>query len=194
MVFDFGVPTEIDAYAFTTSNDHPERDPVNWMLEGNNDQAEWTVLDTMTSYPFPVPMARQATPVDIPLPGDSLAPYIELFIGDVPVLAAGEPLVLAWVTHGTQSVAIGQGIGSVAAAGTMSVNPAAGTTYTLTATRATRSVTAQFTTTVATSGITSIAYKTTSRAPATNSPCSARRRSSTPTPPSPSPAISPACG
>ena len=158
VVFDFGVPTEIDAYAFTTANDNPPRDPVNWLLEGSDDQVAWTMLDTMTRYPFPAPMARLATTGDIPLPGDSLVPDIQLFIGDAPVLVPGEPLVLTWATHSAQSVAIDQGIGSVAAAGTVTVNPAAGTTYTLTATGATRSATAQFTTTIATSGITSIAY------------------------------------
>lgn len=157
-MFDFGTPTEIDAYAFTTANDNASRDPVRWVMEGSDDQVTWALIDTMTSYDFPAPTARLATTGDIPLPGDSLVPDIELFTGDAPVLMPGEPLVLTWVTSNAASVTIDQGIGNVDPEGTVTVNPLGETTYTMTATGVSRSATAQFTTTIATSGITTIAY------------------------------------
>ncbi len=158
VVFDFGAPTEIDAYAFTTANDATERDPVRWILEGSDDAAAWVLLDTMTAFDFPVPTTRFATLADIPLPGDSMIPDIELFVGDAPALVAGQPLVLTWATTGASAVTIDQGIGDVAVDGSVTVNPAADTTYTLTATGASRSATAEFTTTIISPAITTIAY------------------------------------
>lgn len=158
VVFDFGVPTEIDAYAFTTANDAAERDPVRWILEGSDDAEAWVLIDTMTAFDFPVPTTRLATLADIPLPGDSLVPDIELFVGDAPALVAGQPLVLTWTTAGAASVTIDQGVGTVATAGSVTVNPTENTTYTLTATGLGRSFTAEFTTTIIDPAITTIAY------------------------------------
>ena len=35
----------IDAYAFRTANDHDQRDPVRWRLDGSVDGKYWTVID-----------------------------------------------------------------------------------------------------------------------------------------------------
>jgi hypothetical protein len=45
LVLDFGEPVEVDAYAFATAEDAPDRDPMGWTLYGSNDGTSWTVLD-----------------------------------------------------------------------------------------------------------------------------------------------------
>lgn len=42
---DFKEPIEIDSYAWLTGNDHPERDPVSWVLRGSNDGSTWNNVD-----------------------------------------------------------------------------------------------------------------------------------------------------
>lgn len=42
----------LGAYTITSGNDAPERDMKDWTLEGSNDGATWTVLDTRTGETF----------------------------------------------------------------------------------------------------------------------------------------------
>ena len=63
-------------------------------------------------------------------------------------IASGQSATLSWSTTNATTVAINQGIGTVAASGTRSVSPTATTTYTLTATNAAGSTTATATLTV----------------------------------------------
>jgi Domain of unknown function (DUF4082)/PASTA domain len=63
-------------------------------------------------------------------------------------ITSGAASTLTWSTTGATTVAIDQGIGTVAASGTRSVSPTATTTYTLTATNAAGSVTATASVTV----------------------------------------------
>lgn len=51
LILAFGGPTTVDGYGFTTPNDFPERDPVNWKLEGSDNGTTWTLIDTVTDYP-----------------------------------------------------------------------------------------------------------------------------------------------
>ena len=45
---------QIDAYAFSTANDHLTRNPKNWTLYGSNEQGgEWTVLSSVTDAELP---------------------------------------------------------------------------------------------------------------------------------------------
>ena len=45
---------QIDAYAFSTANDHLTRNPKNWVLYGSNEQGgEWTVLSSVTDAELP---------------------------------------------------------------------------------------------------------------------------------------------
>lgn len=134
LVLDLGAVARIDGYGFVTANDAPERDPVRWILEGSDDGAGWTLIENFTSFDFAMPSARTALSQDIPLPGASAAPAVNRFVCDAPKLVAGEPLVLTWEVLGAATVAIDQGIGAVAAAGSLTVQPVADTTYTLTAT------------------------------------------------------------
>lgn len=45
LVLDFGEPVEVDAYAFATAGDAPDRDPMGWTLYGSTDGVSWSVLD-----------------------------------------------------------------------------------------------------------------------------------------------------
>ena len=160
LILDLGTPTNFNGYTFGTANDSPERDPVRWTLEGSNDSTTWTLIENVTSFDFPMPLARQVKSQDIPLPGTSLAPSIELFVGDSPKLIAGQPLLLTWVTNGASSVSINNGVGTVANSGSVSVNPAVNTTYTLTATGAgSNTSTATFAVEIINPAITTINYQ-----------------------------------
>lgn len=41
----FKAPLLISGYAMTSADDHPERDPRDWILQGSQDGASWTTLD-----------------------------------------------------------------------------------------------------------------------------------------------------
>ncbi|MEV0842213.1 GH92 family glycosyl hydrolase [Actinocatenispora sera] len=45
-------PIAVVAYALTSANDHAERDPKNWTLQGSTDGTQWTDLDTRTGESF----------------------------------------------------------------------------------------------------------------------------------------------
>ncbi|RYD31339.1 MAG: discoidin domain-containing protein, partial [Verrucomicrobiaceae bacterium] len=73
VVFDFGAPTAIDGYRFTTGNDASGRDPLRWTLEGSADGVSWTAIDRVTS-DAPVPQGRRISLLDQPLPQTVPAP------------------------------------------------------------------------------------------------------------------------
>ncbi len=52
-VFRFPAPVTIGGYSFTTANDHPERDPRNWRLEGSDDGVTWFLLDEVINGTVP---------------------------------------------------------------------------------------------------------------------------------------------
>jgi hypothetical protein len=45
---DYDKATVVSAYAITTAEDCPERDPKDWQLLGSNDGKNWTTLDART--------------------------------------------------------------------------------------------------------------------------------------------------
>ncbi|HWM86999.1 MAG TPA: GH92 family glycosyl hydrolase [Kofleriaceae bacterium] len=45
-------PIAVRRYAVSSANDAPERDPVNWTLEGSQDGVTWTAIDTQTDQAF----------------------------------------------------------------------------------------------------------------------------------------------
>ncbi|HKE15449.1 MAG TPA: GH92 family glycosyl hydrolase [Kofleriaceae bacterium] len=49
---ELGGPVAVRRYAVSSANDAPERDPVDWTLEGSQDGAAWTVIDTRTDQSF----------------------------------------------------------------------------------------------------------------------------------------------
>lgn len=159
LVVDLGASVSFDNYAFVTGNDAPERDPMRWILEGSNDGSTWTLIENFSDLDFPLPSARSALSQDIPLPGASLTPAIKSFLSDAPNLIAGQPAVLSWDVAGAASVTIDNGVGTVAATGSVVVNPVAGTTYTLTANGAgANSTTATTDIEIVTPAITTINY------------------------------------
>jgi hypothetical protein len=158
VVLDFGAPVSFDGYYLATANDAPERDPVRWTFEGSNDGTSWTLVENMTAFDFPVSSARGAYTQDIPLPGASIKPAVTLG-GNAVKLVDGEPLVLTWSTQAAATVSIDNGVGPVAASGTVVVTPSVDTTYTLTATAAGGAVTtATFAVEVIDPAITTINY------------------------------------
>lgn len=42
LMLQFPQPVEIDAFSFTTANDHSQRDPLQWALMGSTDGTEWS--------------------------------------------------------------------------------------------------------------------------------------------------------
>ncbi|MBO0917878.1 GH92 family glycosyl hydrolase [Streptomyces laculatispora] len=50
--FDLSEPVEVVTYALTSANDHDERDPKDWTLQGSEDGKSWTDLDSRTGQTF----------------------------------------------------------------------------------------------------------------------------------------------
>ncbi|HEX9007537.1 MAG TPA: glycoside hydrolase family 38 C-terminal domain-containing protein, partial [Bacteroidota bacterium] len=57
--FNPSVPNPVSRYAITSANDAPERDPSSWTLEGSDDGANWTVLDSRSGEVFPARFLRR---------------------------------------------------------------------------------------------------------------------------------------
>lgn len=47
----------------TSSNDNPNNDPKNWILQGSNDNTEWTDIDSQTEISFDSRCERKVFPV-----------------------------------------------------------------------------------------------------------------------------------
>lgn len=43
----------VNRYTITSANDAPERDPLNWTLQGSNNGSTWTTIDTRNGVDFP---------------------------------------------------------------------------------------------------------------------------------------------
>ncbi|WP_078622659.1 MULTISPECIES: GH92 family glycosyl hydrolase [unclassified Streptomyces] len=50
--FDLTEPVKVVTYALTSADDHDERDPRDWTLQGSEDGESWTDLDTRTGQTF----------------------------------------------------------------------------------------------------------------------------------------------
>jgi hypothetical protein len=136
VIFDLGEVKTIDGYSFFTANDADDRDPIQWILQGSNDQETWTVIESV-NFDYPTPTARNVNGREIPLPGSSIQPGIFSFTSSARNIVVGEPFTLSWQTGAATTVSIDQGVGTVAASGSISLSPPVGTTtYTITATSA----------------------------------------------------------
>lgn len=146
VVFYFGeTPVTFDRYLFVTGGDAVDRDPVQWKLEGSNDQTRWDLIENV-NFPYPTPVARNFSSREIPLPGASLPASLEYFTGNSPQLIQGQPLTLSFSTQGvnlaTDTITLTASTGAVMPAitttyGSVVVNPTEDTTYILTVTTAT---------------------------------------------------------
>lgn len=136
VIFDLGETKVFDGYYFFTANDAPSRDPVQWTLEGSNDQTSWAVIE-IVDFDYSTPEGRNLSTKTIPLPGASIPPTITTFTGDGVTVIEGQPLTLSWTTSGAETATIDPVVGAVATSGAVSVVPPLGeTTYTLTASSA----------------------------------------------------------
>ena len=82
VVITFPQPVDVTHYKWATANDAPDRDPVQWSLEGSNDGNTWTTLDrthATRSYatsstrgawqgPFRIDNSGAARPYELPCP------------------------------------------------------------------------------------------------------------------------------
>src|SRR5882757_9977548 len=50
--FDLSAPVKVVTYALTSANDHDERDPQDWTLQGSTDGKDWKTLDTRAGESF----------------------------------------------------------------------------------------------------------------------------------------------
>lgn len=127
LILDFGTPVFSDGYRFATANDANERDPISWILEGSNDNSNWTEIDSRSF--ANVPATRQTFTETFDFTSDSFS-----FFADPPSIVVGGSTTLNWEVDDATDVSIDQGIGNVALSGSASVSPSQTTTYTLTAT------------------------------------------------------------
>jgi hypothetical protein len=49
---------KVTSYSITSANDAPERDPLNWTLQGSNNGTSWTTIDTRAAQDFPNRLQR----------------------------------------------------------------------------------------------------------------------------------------
>jgi hypothetical protein len=144
VIFYFGEePVTFDRYQFITGGDAPDRDPVNWTLEGSNDESTWDLIENV-NFSYPTPMARQFSSREIPLPGPSLPINIQ-FSGSTARMIQGESLTLTYIIPDlnltTDTLVLTASTGETIPVPTERYHtwelfPTADTTYTLTATRA----------------------------------------------------------
>ncbi|WP_187284591.1 GH92 family glycosyl hydrolase [Streptomyces sp. uw30] len=66
--FDLAAPVKVVTYALTSANDHDERNPQDWTLQGSTDGSNWTTLDTRTGESFSEPF--QTKTYDIAEPAE----------------------------------------------------------------------------------------------------------------------------
>ncbi|MFG2551201.1 GH92 family glycosyl hydrolase [Streptomyces sp. NPDC048581] len=66
--FDLAAPVKVVTYALTSANDHDERNPRDWTLQGSTDGSNWTTLDTRTGESFAEPF--QTKTYDIAEPAE----------------------------------------------------------------------------------------------------------------------------
>ncbi|MEN8773779.1 MAG: discoidin domain-containing protein [Akkermansiaceae bacterium] len=68
LIFDLGSSTEITSYALITADNSPGLDPVRWILEGSNNQSNWTLIDNVTAFDFGTNSARESAVQSIAIP------------------------------------------------------------------------------------------------------------------------------
>lgn len=111
LLFDFGGPKKVDSYRWATANDATERDPVQWLLEGSDDETSWVLVDERVGVDFPTPVSRFTFTPTLDL---NVAPAVGSFTVDRPLIPPGLPVTLSWeVDQGTTGLTINHGVGSV---------------------------------------------------------------------------------
>lgn len=62
--FDFDAPVKVVTYALTSANDHAERDPKDWVLQGSTDGEDWKTLDSRSGESFSEPFQTKTYDID----------------------------------------------------------------------------------------------------------------------------------
>ncbi|QJE94676.1 lectin-like domain-containing protein [Luteolibacter luteus] len=139
VVFDLGtVSPTFDRYAFVTGGDAPERDPIQWTLEGSDDGVVWNLIEKV-DFDYPTPERRLATTRTIPLPGISVVqpPEIAFFRARRDTSLPDDPIIFSWEVSGADSIKITPGTGEeLPASGTLEFVATSDAVYTITATNA----------------------------------------------------------
>ncbi|MDB6078308.1 MAG: symbB [Akkermansiaceae bacterium] len=134
VIFNFGTPTSFDSYSFTTANDSNDRDPVQWIIEGSNNNTSWDLLENITSPPYPTSPIAKTDSGNIPFSGLALTPPAVTLTSTGSFAAAGDPITLTYSAFGAGTLTLSSGVTLTGTSGTVIVNPTATTTYTLTST------------------------------------------------------------
>ena len=142
LVFDFGVPTSIHHFGFTTANDASGRDPVRWRFEGSDDGENWTLLDDRAdtsvdysearfeSHEFLLNQATEAPQMEFSASVGSV--ISEIGVNVDPTGSA----TLTWQVVDADSVSLSDGSSLISstASGSQSVSPTSTKTYILSGT------------------------------------------------------------
>ncbi|MFE7567512.1 GH92 family glycosyl hydrolase [Streptomyces sp. NPDC057539] len=76
--FDLDAPVKVVTYALTSANDHDERDPKDWTLQGSTDGKEWKELDSRKGETFTERFRTKS--YDIAVPGQAAYQHFRLDI------------------------------------------------------------------------------------------------------------------
>ncbi|MEN0129870.1 MAG: GH92 family glycosyl hydrolase [Brevundimonas sp.] len=66
ITYELDAATSVKAYALTSANDSPDRDPRSWKLEGSTDGKSWTALDSRENQTFSARLQTRAYTVATP--------------------------------------------------------------------------------------------------------------------------------
>ncbi|UYQ94533.1 fibronectin type III domain-containing protein [Chitinophaga horti] len=66
VVYEANFPSLVTQYAVTSAADNPDRDPMNWVLDGSNDGVNWTSLDQRFGQFFNARLERQLFTIATP--------------------------------------------------------------------------------------------------------------------------------
>jgi predicted alpha-1,2-mannosidase len=75
VAYEFAEPVTLAAYALTSGNDVPGRDPADWTLQGSADGETWTTVDQRTGESFAERGEHRVFELDEPAPGPGYQHY-----------------------------------------------------------------------------------------------------------------------
>ncbi|WP_193213681.1 CotH kinase family protein [Luteolibacter marinus] len=139
VVFNFGTPTNVHHYGFTTANDASGRDPVRWLFQGSNDGSNWTTLDDQSQATVDYPDTRFAS-YEFSLNQVTDAPAMAFTVtagtvesGTAVNVSPGGSATLTWQVTDADSVTLTNGgsVIPVGASASLVVSPTSTRTYTL---------------------------------------------------------------
>ncbi|MDX9918779.1 MAG: glycoside hydrolase family 76 protein [Paludibacter sp.] len=94
-------PALLTSYTLTSSNDNPNNDPKDWVLQGSNDDENWTELDAQTGVAFDSRSEKKVFQIST----STEYKYFRLFVSEKKSAARGFQLA-EWELFGTFKVAV----------------------------------------------------------------------------------------